>query len=156
MGRPRRRNNKSHKREIYGQIGIPIEPRDNEITIITNAISICIPTTDHVPSKIQTYVMENLRKQKISSEEFAGMEQRSECGRKITVFVYFNSKDTVEKFLKNPSRSLDGRRCQVQQATVNNTKSNKKSNKNYHGASAITEAMSEMDLEKISAPTNLL
>ena len=56
MGRPRRRNNKSHKREIYGQIGIPIEPRDNEITIITNAISICIPTTDHVPSKIQVNI----------------------------------------------------------------------------------------------------
>ena len=56
MGRPRRRNNKSQKREIYGQIGIPIEPRDNEITIITNAISISIPSTDHVPSKIQVNI----------------------------------------------------------------------------------------------------
>ena len=71
--------------------------------------------------------MENLRKLKIDSEEFTGMEQRSEGGPKITVFVYFNSKETVEKLLKTHSRSLDGRRYQVQQATVNNTKSaNKK------------------------------
>lgn len=53
MARTRRRN-KISKIEMRGEIGFKIEPRDNEIITITNALQITVPISgDRVPNKIQ-------------------------------------------------------------------------------------------------------
>ena len=57
MARTRRRN-KISKIEMRGEIGFKIEPRDNEIITITNALQITVPISgDRVPNKIQVNTM---------------------------------------------------------------------------------------------------
>ena len=56
MARTRRRN-KISKIEMRGEIGFKIEPRDNEIITITNALQITVPISgDRVPNKIQVNI----------------------------------------------------------------------------------------------------
>ena len=63
-----------------------------------------------------------MRKSKVGSDDFCGIEMRSIKKESTKVFVYFESDSTVEKILKNHSRTIDGRRVNIQQAIVENLK----------------------------------
>ena len=63
-----------------------------------------------------------MRKSKVGSDDFCGIEMRSMKKESTKVFVYFESDSTVEKILKNHSRTIDGRRVNIQQAIVENLK----------------------------------
>merc|ERR1711990_345699 len=63
-----------------------------------------------------------MRKSKVGSNEFCGIEMRSIKKESTKVFVYFESDSTVEKILKTHSRTIDGRRVNIQQAIVENLK----------------------------------
>ena len=63
-----------------------------------------------------------MRKSKVGSDDFSGIEMRSMKKESTKVFVYFESDSTVEKILKNHSRTIDGRRVNIQQAIVENLK----------------------------------
>ena len=63
-----------------------------------------------------------MRKSKVGSDDFCGIEMRSMKKESTKVFVYFESDSTVEKILKIHSRTIDGRRVNIQQAIVENLK----------------------------------
>ena len=66
------------------------------------------------------YVLSNMKRQKIDSDEFSGIELRLVRASSTKVFVYFGTKQTAAAILKSHTRTMDGRRVHVQQAIVSN------------------------------------
>jgi len=82
-----------------------------------------------------------MRKSKVGSDDFCGIEMRSIKKESTKVFVYFESDSTVEKILKTHSRTIDGRRVNIQQAIVENLKkpTTKKVIRGHSGVGTIIE-----------------